>query len=227
MPASKHHAPDQAGRKQNMQAAQQSAQQSAQQPDQTSAELPSSLPSSFGDSPKRVTPKDITPEHASWADLKVTDVGANRTECIEATPSDVPEKALAGGSDTAVDAGSHNLPSSHGDSPQEVTPKDITPGDAAWKDVTKRTLAAAESAQGQDTQTRQEALIDEGSELSFPASDPPAAMPEASIGARATPCETEEEAQLDDAIELTFPASDPIAVSQITKITVDGAPDRR
>ena len=92
MPASKHQAPqDSSGRKQDTQAAQPSA--------QTSAELPSS----FGDSPKRVTPKDITPEHASWADLKVTDVRANRTECAETTPPDVPEKALAGGSDTAVE----------------------------------------------------------------------------------------------------------------------------
>jgi hypothetical protein len=216
MPASKHHAPqDRTGRKQDMPPAHQAA--------ETSAELPSS----FGDSPKRVTPKDITPEHASWADLKVTDVGANRTECVEATPSDVPEKALAGGSDTAVDAGSHSLPSSHGDSPQEVTPKDITPDDAAWKDVTKRALAPVGTAQGQDTHMRQEALIDESSELSFPASDPPAAMPESAIGTQAAACETEEEAQLDDAIELTFPASDPIAVSQITKIIVDGVSNRR
>lgn len=194
---------------------------------QQASESSSELPSSFGDSPKRVTPKDITPEHASWADLKVTDVGANRIECDELSSGKVAKKALAGGSDTAVDAGSRNLPSSHGDSPQEVTPKDVAPGDAAWKDVTARDLAPGATPQSQDAQLRQEALIDEGSELSFPASDPPAAQPESHLGSQAFACESEEEAQLDDAIELTFPASDPIAVAHITKISVDIASNRR
>jgi hypothetical protein len=58
------------------------------------------------------------------------------------------------------------FPSSPGDSPVVQTPKDVQPGDAAARDVTQRNLNADNPAE------RQEALLDEASELSFPASDP-------------------------------------------------------
>jgi predicted RNase H-like HicB family nuclease len=189
------------------------------------AEPLSDLPSSYGDSPKRVTPMDITPEHASWADLKITDVGGDRADCT-GRADDTPQMHQAGGSDTAVDTGSDKLPSSYGDSPQEVTPKDITPGDAAWKDVKKREITPINTQQGKQAEQRQESLIDEGSELSFPASDPPAPVPESARCTEGADCESEAEAQLDEAIEFTFPASDPIAVSQITKTPADHKPQR-
>jgi hypothetical protein len=56
--------------------------------------------------------------------------------------------------------------SSHGDSPVEVTPKDITPDDASWADRTERKIAS------DDAEERQEALHDEAVDLTFPASDP-------------------------------------------------------
>lgn len=212
MPASKKHATqDKAGHA-----------HPAQQP----AESSSNLPSSQGDSPKRVTPKDITPEYASWADLKVTDVGAGRVHRDVAAAAHASADRGVGGSDTEADAGSHNLPSSQGDSPQEVTPKDITPEHASWNDVIARQVAPGGTHYGQAAQ-RQESLIDEAVEQSFPASDPPAELPQSARCPEGVDCESEEEAQLDDAIEMTFPASDPISVSQITRITVDNTPDRR
>jgi hypothetical protein len=186
-------------------------------PAQQPAESSSNLPSSSGDSPKRVTPKDITPEYASWADLKVTDVGAGRVRRNEAAAA---ADRGVGGSDTEADAGSGNLPSSQGDSPQEVTPKDITPEHASWNDVIARQVAPGGTHYSEAAE-RQESLIDEAVEQSFPASDPPAELPQSARCPEGMDCESEEEAQLDDAIELTFPASDPIAVSQITKVTVD------
>jgi hypothetical protein len=56
--------------------------------------------------------------------------------------------------------------SSHGDSPVEVTPKDITPDDASWADRTERKIASG------DKDERHEALHDEAVDLTFPASDP-------------------------------------------------------
>lgn len=58
------------------------------------------------------------------------------------------------------------LPSSLGNSPVSQTPKDVQPGDAAARDVTERKVNSDNPAE------RQEALLDEASELSFPASDP-------------------------------------------------------
>ena len=58
------------------------------------------------------------------------------------------------------------LPSSHGDSPVFQTPKDVAPDDAAARDVTERNLNSDNLAE------RQEALLDEANELTFPASDP-------------------------------------------------------
>lgn len=58
--------------------------------------------------------------------------------------------------------------SSQGDSPVEMTPLDVSPDDAAWKDRTPRKICS------EDEEERTDALLDEGSDLSFPASDPPA-----------------------------------------------------
>lgn len=58
------------------------------------------------------------------------------------------------------------FPSSPGDSPIVQTPKDVQPGDAAARDVTSRNVNS------DDPVERQEALLDEASDLSFPASDP-------------------------------------------------------
>lgn len=59
-------------------------------------------------------------------------------------------------------------PSSPGDSPERSTPKDASPEDATWKDQTDRKSASSRA------EDHTEELLDEASELSFPASDPPA-----------------------------------------------------
>lgn len=61
---------------------------------------------------------------------------------------------------------SSKLPSSQGNSPVDMTPHEVTPDQAAWKDRTPRETTA------EDTQTRVDALLDEAIDLSFPASDP-------------------------------------------------------
>jgi|GEM_PF-6232188 len=166
----------------------------------------SNAPSSPGDSPKRVTPKDVTPEHASYRDLKVSDVGSDRhggAQADEAGPR-------GAGSDTGAD---DDLPSSPGDSPRETTPKDVSPEHASYADATRRDIAGAA---GED---HDEALADEASELSFPASDPPAKTAAAdATSAGANQPQDEEEDLIDEAVELTFPASDPIAVKSISRI---------
>jgi hypothetical protein len=65
--------------------------------------------------------------------------------------------------------------SSKGDSPVDIVPKEASPGDATWKDRTERDLNADSEA------ARKEALVDEGSDLSFPASDPIAVSPATKI----------------------------------------------
>ncbi|HJW54297.1 MAG TPA: hypothetical protein VJ577_03410 [Burkholderiaceae bacterium] len=180
------------------------------------ATLSSGLPSSSGNSPKRVTPKDITPEHASWKDLQVKDRGSD-LPCEESRQPQQ-EQAAAAAQRQPVDAAaasSADLPSSRGDSPQEVTPKDIAPGDASWNDLHIREIAAGEPAQ------REESMLDEAIELTFPASDPTAELPASSGSEKDARCNDEEESMLDEAIDLTFPASDPIAVSSITRIEVN------
>lgn len=102
---------------------------------------------------------------------------------------------------------SSTLPSSHGDSPKEMAPKDISPEHATWADRTERKITSS------NPNEHQEALLDEAIEESFPASDPIAEHPEPPSSQRhsAAPSDEEEES-LDDAIEMTFPASDPIAI---------------
>lgn len=56
--------------------------------------------------------------------------------------------------------------SSPGDNPVEVTPKDISPNDAAARDMHVRPIASP------DPEEREEALLDDAIEDSFPASDP-------------------------------------------------------
>lgn len=106
------------------------------------------------------------------------------------------------------------LPSSPGDSPKEMTPKDITPSDAAWRDLKERNISSG------DTVQREEFLLDEAIELSFPASDPIAELPASAVPEEMAQCSDEDEGLLDEAIELTFPASDPIAVTPHDKLCV-------
>jgi len=59
--------------------------------------------------------------------------------------------------------------SSPGDQSASVTPKDVSKHCAAAKDMTERHL------QSPDPEERQQELLDDAIELTFPASDPPAA----------------------------------------------------
>lgn len=112
------------------------------------------------------------------------------------------------------DMPSAEQPSSPGNSPREVTPKDISPDHASWADITTRNISS------KGGQRRNEALLDEAVEETFPASDPVAGPPSLSAAEEACMPKEEdgEEGLLDEAVELTFPASDPIAVSSITRI---------
>jgi hypothetical protein len=56
--------------------------------------------------------------------------------------------------------------SSQGDSPVEMTPHDISPDNATWKDRTERNIHS------EDEEEKTNAMLDEASDLSFPASDP-------------------------------------------------------
>lgn len=56
--------------------------------------------------------------------------------------------------------------SSPGDSPVEMTPLDVSPENATWKDRTQRNVHS------EDQEERADAMLDEASDLSFPASDP-------------------------------------------------------
>ena len=61
--------------------------------------------------------------------------------------------------------------SSQGDSPMERRPKDVSPENATWKDRSGRNTTS------KNEEERTDALLDEGSDLSFPASDPIAVTP--------------------------------------------------
>ncbi len=58
--------------------------------------------------------------------------------------------------------------SSFGETSLSVTPKDVTEQDASAQDITERHL------QSHDPDEKQQDLLDEAIDLSFPASDPPA-----------------------------------------------------
>jgi hypothetical protein len=102
-------------------------------------------------------------------------------------------------------------PSSPGDSPLTLTPFDLPPNSAAWRDRTPRNITSS------DPEERENALLDEAIELTFPASDPIAVSPFHKEHAATTPGNPQTRA-LDKAIELTFPASDPIAPSSVSKV---------
>lgn len=180
--------------------------------------LPSSkLPSSPGDSPRQVTPKDITPEHASWKDMRSRDITMSHGTSSKRAAAGVDDTDCAARQEQAaapLTPPSAVLPSSPGESPLEVTPKDITPEHAAWSDIHTREIASGGAVR------REESMIDESIELSFPASDPPAELPASGVSVKTEKCGDEEENLLDEAIELTFPASDPIAVSRPDRIDV-------
>lgn len=63
-------------------------------------------------------------------------------------------------------AGNAGPDSSPGDNPVEITPKDISPNDAAARDMRVRPIAS------EDPEEREEALLDDAIEDTFPASDP-------------------------------------------------------
>jgi hypothetical protein len=104
------------------------------------------------------------------------------------------------------------LSSSPGDSPVAVTPKDVSPEHAAWKDLTARPIAS------DNAEKRTDALLDEAGDLSFPASDPIAVSSITKRPIASDNVEKRTDALLDEASDLSFPASDPIAVSSITKL---------
>jgi len=109
---------------------------------------------------------------------------------------------------------SSTLPSSPGDSAQEGRPKDVTQEHATWKDLGARNVASDNPAE------RDESLLDEAIDLTFPASDPATGL-SASQGSNETKqCQDEDEDLLDEAIELTFPASDPIAMTPHEQLVV-------
>lgn len=75
-------------------------------------------------------------------------------------PSPVPAKKAANLSQSAL------YPSSLGNASAVVTPKDVDPGDASAHDITVRNVTS------ENLEVRQEALLDDAIELTFPASDP-------------------------------------------------------
>ncbi len=107
---------------------------------------------------------------------------------------------------------SAKLPSSAGDSSRNTTAKDATPGDAAWSDRQQRHLSS-----GTETQ-REEAMIDEAIDLTFPASDPVAEFSASAASEKTQAFHDEDEVMLDEAIEMTFPASDPISFTPQDKV---------
>lgn len=58
--------------------------------------------------------------------------------------------------------------SSHGDNSAVVTPKDVGPHDASAKDVIERKVCS------DDQDEKEEEMLDDAVDLTFPASDPPA-----------------------------------------------------
>lgn len=109
---------------------------------------------------------------------------------------------------------SSQLPSSPGISPKEMTPKDVTPEHASWSDLKTRSMSSNADVQ------REESLLDDAIEQTFPASDPTADLPASPASVKTAWCIDEDEELLDEAIEMTFPASDPIAVTPHDKLAI-------
>lgn len=55
----------------------------------------------------------------------------------------------------------------HAENPVSITPKDVQPGDATAQDQVERKFDST------DPDEREQAMLDDAIELSFPASDPP------------------------------------------------------
>ncbi|HEX2531332.1 MAG TPA: hypothetical protein VHK70_07650 [Burkholderiaceae bacterium] len=175
---------------------------------QASPSLSSTLPSSPGDSPLHVTPKDITPDDASWKDLVEREIRPRIAgQMLTHELPEMDEQVFQAQRAVTVNQLDAERTASPGDSSIAVTPKDITPRDASWHDLAERKIAS------EDAEQREESILDEAIELSFPASDPPVERPVSARTRGAAACEDDEELLLDEAIELTFPASDPIALS--------------
>ena len=81
------------------------------------------------------------------------------------TETDLPPEASRTNAPVETEA---DLPGSPGDNPLSVTPKDVTADDASSRDLVARHLDSA------DPDEKQQELLDDAIELSFPASDPPA-----------------------------------------------------
>lgn len=64
-----------------------------------------------------------------------------------------------------------DLPSSIGNDSKSVTPKDVSPQDAAARDVMER------KTRSNDPEEKEEEMLDDAVELTFPASDPIAIPP--------------------------------------------------
>jgi hypothetical protein len=100
------------------------------------------------------------------------------SEQIRKKPDSAVEKAAANAadntSDNAPDIAADNLAdnphahSSFGDTSPSVTPKDVEASDASAQDITERHL------QSDNAEEKQQEMLDEAIDLSFPASDPPA-----------------------------------------------------
>lgn len=69
------------------------------------------------------------------------------------------------------------LPSSQGDNSKSVTPKDVSSHDASARDVTERKTCS------DDPEEREQEMLDDAVELTFPASDP-IAIPSPNTGKR-------------------------------------------
>jgi hypothetical protein len=98
----------------------------------------------------------------------------NMSEQIRKKSGSAVEKAAANAADNTSDnvpdsaADNPHAHSSFGDTSLSVTPKDVEASDASAQDITERHL------QSDNAEEKQQEMLDEAIDLSFPASDPPA-----------------------------------------------------
>jgi hypothetical protein len=102
----------------------------------------------------------------------------NMSEQIRKKSGSAAEKAAANAADNTSGNAPGNAPdsavdnphahSSFGDTSLSVTPKDVQESDASAQDITERHL------QSDNAEEKQQEMLDEAIDLSFPASDPPA-----------------------------------------------------
>ncbi len=89
-------------------------------------------------------------------------------DAAQATPGELLMPVAAPASTDGNDSTDSDRPVSQGDNPLSVTPKDVTADDATSRDLIARHLDST------DPDEKQQELLDDAIELSFPASDPPA-----------------------------------------------------